>query len=89
MPGAPILVDQLEDLAVLEDDVVARHLRARITQPVSGTLFGAHASVVQNQMIDDTARRTMPRIGRGPGVTDIVRCHCGGCSFFHESVGKS
>ncbi len=57
VPGAPFLRNEAQCAAVFVHDVMRRHARHRITQPIDRILRTLHASVMQDQRVDRYACR--------------------------------
>jgi len=69
MPGAARLLDELHDIAVLMDEVVARHPRLGVAQAVERGLRGLHPGVVQKNDVG-VATHALVVVGRGGHTFD-------------------
>src|SRR3546814_12279444 len=65
VPSAAGFRDELEDAAVLLDQVVDAHPGGGVAQPLEGGLARRHAGVVQQQQVDSLAGRPGIVVGRG------------------------
>ena len=65
MPGAAVLVDQLDDATVLEDEVVRRDAGRGRGEPGERALRRGHAGVVEEEDVDAPAAGPRTVVRRG------------------------
>src|SRR5215213_2003672 len=64
MPGATCFGHELQNPAVLENEVVRRDLGKRVAEPLESLTSVRHAGVVQNENVRNAAIPSLPVIGR-------------------------